>query len=691
MGSLHQPPDLFLDGPAASLSGIGPKRAELLAKLGVSTVRDLVFHLPRTYEDRRHITPMAAVEEGTTVTVAGTVVSARNVKLRGRMSLAAVTIEDDSGRMNATFFGRGFLANTAFQKGVRAIFTGEVGTYNGVCLKNPEYEVLSGDEDDTLHTGRVVPVYRLTEGVSQRQIRRWIHDALPAAADGLGETLPERLRAAYGYPSLREAIRAVHFPETPEAGAAARTRFAYEELLGIQLAVLQGRAARLAEERGIVHAMNGPCLKGLGGRLPFELTEAQDRVISEILADMASPRPMARLVQGDVGCGKTVVALHAMAAAADGGYQTALMAPTEVLAEQHYLHLREMLTPLGIETVQLTGAMRGAAAIRDDIAAGRARVVVGTQALFQEKTEFANLGLVIIDEQHRFGVVQRDRLRAKGANVDLLHMTATPIPRTLAITVYGGMDVSVIDTLPPGRLPVKTRRITPAKIPGLYDYLCAQAGKGFQSYLICPLIEESETRDDLTALLSHYEELRDGPLSALRTEMLHGRLDAGEKDAIMRRFKAGEVDVLFSTTVIEVGVDVPTATTMVIEDAAQFGLTQLHQLRGRVGRSSEQSHCFLLGTPKTKEGRQRLDLLCKHHSGFDIAEADLEMRGPGEFFGVRQAGLADLRVADLVRDVRLLDRARRDAQAILAGDPSLQSAENKALTHMAFRVGEVRI
>ncbi len=680
-----------LNDSVALLPGIGPKRAALLSKLGIVTLRDLLFHLPRAYEDRRTITPIDSVEEGQTVTILGEVVSARNVRLRGRMSLAAVTVRDDSGRMNVTFFGRGFLANTTFRPGVRAFFTGEVGAYNGPCLKNPEYETMTGDDEDRLHTGRVVPLYPLTEGVSHRQLRRWIHAELDRTAPALKETLPASLLEAHGFPPIHDALRRVHFPEDPAEAQAARTRFAYEELLAMQLAILQGRVTRLAEEKGYRHRINGPVLKGLGKALPFDLTPAQDRVISEVLADMASPRPMARLIQGDVGCGKTMVAIHAMAAAADGGYQTALMAPTEVLAEQHHLHLRDLLAPLGLNVALLTGTMRGAKALHASVARGGIHVLVGTQALFQEATLFHRLGLVIVDEQHRFGVLQRERLVAKGAHADVLHMTATPIPRTLAITVYGGMDVSVIDALPPGRLPVKTRRIPPSKVAGMYDYIRREAEAGRQTYIICPLIEESETRDDLTALLSHYEALSDGPLAGLRTALLHGRLDPGEKEDIMRSFKAGRVDVLFSTTVIEVGVDVPAATTMVIEDAAQFGLTQLHQLRGRVGRGKDQAHCFLLGKPKTKDGAKRLDILCRHDSGFEIAEADLEMRGPGEFRGVRQAGLSDLRVADLIRDVRLLDRARRDAEAILQADPRLEDPTHRMLKETGEHPDHLRL
>jgi len=672
-----------LDSGVEILPQIGPKRAAQLANLGIATVRDLLLWLPRGYEDRRRVTPIADAAEGDTVTIQAEVVKARAVRLRGRMSLAVATLRDESGECQATWFGRGFLART-FEPGARGLFTGKVGKYKGKALKNPDYEMLSGDEEDLLHTGRVVPIYRLTEKVTQRMLRRWVWEALQCCADDLEEPLPRRLRSKYKFPEAREAIRVAHFPEETAGAEKARSRFAYEELLEIQLGVLGERAERLHEETGIRHVTAGPLLKAFRKSLPYPLTKAQSRAVEDILSDLESPRPMLRLVQGDVGSGKTVVAVHAMAAAADGGYQTAVMAPTEVLAEQHFLVLREMLEPLGPWVELLTGSMKGAAKARRRIARGEAHVVVGTHALIQEKTEFNRLGLVVIDEQHRFGVFQRNELTAKGLNPDVLHMTATPIPRTLAITVYGGMDVTVIDELPPGRMPVKTRRVPAEKTPDLHNYIRERAREKLQTYYVCPLVEESDKRE-LAAVTTHFAELSAGPLSGVRTALMHGRLAADEKEAIMRDFKAGRTDVLFSTTVIEVGVDVPNATTMVIEDAAQFGLTQLHQLRGRVGRGSVQSYCFLLGTPKTEEGARRLDVMCRTASGFEIAEEDLKLRGPGEFYGVKQAGLSDLRAADLIRDVRLLDHARRDAQEILRRDPGLAKPEHALIAARARR------
>ena len=669
-----------LTDPITTLSGVGEKRAEFLRNLGITTIRDLLFHFPRDYQDRREIAAIASIAEGDAVTIEAEVVKARAVRLRRRSSLAEVTLRDESGEIRAVWFGQDYLVRV-LKPGVRGFFTGAAGKWNGVALRNPDYELQTGDEDDLLNSGCIVPVYRLTDGVSQRMLRRLVRTALDLV-EPLPDALPPALREAHGFPDANDAIRCVHFPNEIETGRAARSRFAYEELLGIQIGVLGVRAKRHQEQKRNQHVIDGAHVRDLRAALPFPLTSGQQRAVDDILDDMGSHRPMVRLLQGDVGCGKTVVALHAIAAACDGGYQAALMAPTEILAEQHGISLRELLAPLGLDVVVLTGSTTNAKDVRERVASGACPVIVGTHALIEEKTRFHNLGIVIIDEQHRFGVVQRSTLVEKGYEPELLHMTATPIPRTLAITVYGGMDISVIDELPPGRTPVKTRRITPAKVPDLYAYIRKQAARGFQIYYVCPLVEESAARQ-LTAVTKHFEELSAGPLEGLRTGLIHGRMASSEKDDVMHRFKRGEVDVLFSTTVIEVGIDCPNATTMVIEDAAQFGLTQLHQLRGRVGRGAEQSHCFLLGKPKTKDGKKRLDTLCASSSGFDIAEADLEMRGPGEFQGLRQAGLTDLRVADLVRDVRLLDAARRDAQRILEEDPSLSRPEHAALATAA--------
>jgi len=662
-----------INDPIQSVSGIGEKRAESLARLGIQSVRDLVFHFPRAYEDRRNIDSIADLVEGETATICAEIVKAEAVRLRGRMGLARIVLRDASGTTNAVWFGQTYLARV-FQPGTRAVFSGIVGKWKGLCLRNPDYELLSNDDQDLLHTGRIVPTYRLTDGVSQRVIRKWIADALDSIEDQIDETLSESVRGQYEFPPVREALRHVHFPDDLESPRPARNRFAYEELLDIQVRLARARRDRV-ESGGIHHEVDGKHLRALADSLPFDLTDGQVRARDDMLRDMATPSPAARLLQGDVGCGKTAVALHAIAAAADGGYQSALMAPTEILAEQHAATLREYLEPIGLRVACLTSSVKGMADLRAEIADGNIHTVVGTHALIQDRVTFASLGLVIVDEQHRFGVLQRDRLVSKGARPDLLHMTATPIPRTLAQTVYGAMDLTIIEELPPGRRPVKTTRVTPAKLPKVYNHIRKETAKGYQTFVVCPLVEDSDKRADVSAT-RRYEELLAGPLEGLRLALLHGRMASDEKEQIIRTFKDGETDVLVSTTVIEVGVDCPNATTIVIEDASRFGLPQLHQLRGRVGRNDQPAYCYLLGKIGTKDSKRRLDVMCETTSGFDIAEADLEIRGPGEFFGVRQAGLSDLRIADLVRDARLIDHARRDAEAIVQSEsvPSVPKA-----------------
>lgn len=672
--------------PVQALPGIGDKRAAILAALGIYTVEDMLFHLPREYRDRSAIQNIATAEVGAEITIEAEIASARSLRLRGGQTMALLTVRDTTGSMNVSFFGRGFLVHTTLKKGVRCLFTGKVGEYKGRTLQNPEYEPVPEEEAEALlHTGRIVPLYPLTEGVSQRQLRQWMHHALLLTGDSLLETLPPTLAALHDFPERKAALREAHFPATMASAALARKRFAYEELLAMQVGILSRRNTLLENATGIHHKTNETTMQRLRQSLPFALTAGQQQAVDDILQDMAATRPMFRLLQGDVGCGKTLVALHAVAAAVDTNMQTAFMAPTEILAEQHYATLRSLLEPLGINITLLTGASPNAKQLRKAIADGEAQVIVGTHALYQESTVFHQLGLVIIDEQHRFGVGQREALGRKGALPDVLHTTATPIPRTLAITLYGGMDISVIPDMPPGRLPVKTALTPDSKKEELYQYIHTQAAAGFQTYIICPLVEESEHFTQLTPLIDHYSALSQGALAGLRSELLHGRLDPREKEDIMARFKAREIDVLFATTVIEVGVDSPTATTIVIEDAGRFGLTQLHQLRGRVGRSAVQSWCFLAGKPTTPEGKERINILRTCSNGFDIAEADMKLRGPGDYCGARQSGLPDFRVADLLLDARLLDTARRDAIQILASDPNLTDHKHQAFAQSVHR------
>jgi ATP-dependent DNA helicase RecG len=523
-------------------------------------------------------------------------------------------------------------------------------------------------------------VYSTTEGLPQRALRALQWRLVEAHAREIVETLPEALRRRRGLPGLSDAVRGAHFPRDEPERQTAMRRLAYEDFLLLQLglAILRSRTTR---EQGIAMRPPGTLVAQLREALPWSLTAAQQRVWGEIRHDMAAPYPMHRLLQGDVGSGKTVVAALAVLTAVEAGYQAAVMAPTEILAEQHFMTLRHLLEPLGVPVTLLTSALRARQRTerRTAVAAGEVGCVIGTHALVQERVEFRKLGLVVVDEQHRFGVNQRARLKAKGEHPDVLVMTATPIPRTLALTVYGDLDVSVLDELPPGRKPVVTAARTESRRPQIYAFLREQVAAGRQIYVVYPLIEESEAID-LKAATDMAAHLQKDIFSDLVVGLLHGRLAFEDKDAIMQRFKAGEIHVLVSTTVIEVGIDVANASVMLIEHAERFGLSQLHQLRGRVGRGPWKSYCILLTAGKLGEdAERRVQAMVETNDGFKIAEVDLQLRGPGEFFGTRQSGLPEFRVADLLRDAALLEEARRDAQAIIAGDPELRQAEHRGL------------
>ncbi len=671
--------------PVTSLPGVGPKRAESLSKLGIHTLGDLLGHFPRRYEDRRTVTRVADAAEGERITLRVRVVDTRLVRLRGRLTMAEATVEDDSGRMHATWFNQGYLART-LKPGMDLVLTGVVGKYKGPALKNPELEILSDEETVSLHVGRWVPIYPMTEGLSQRVFREWIWCALRSGAQP-EEVLPAEVRAGHGYADRDDALRAVHFPESIDAAESARQGFAFEELFLVQSLVLRQRSENGSRE-GIVHTVDGARLASLRRSLRFRPTADQSAAVDGILADMAEPRPMARLLQGDVGCGKTLVAEHAIAACADGGFQAALMTPTEVLAAQHYRTLIEDLEPIGIRVALLTGS--SPKEVRAEIRSGSAQVVVGTHALFEQATEFHNLGLAIVDEQHRFGVGQRERLAAKGTYPDRLHLTATPIPRSVAMTLYGAMDLTIIRELPPGRVPVKTSVVRSGRERDVWSTVRDEVDRGFQAYVVCPNVEASEKRR-LADAQTRFDQLSQGALGGLRCALIHGRLASEEKDRLLEDFRAGRIEVLVSTTVIEVGVDAPRATVIVIEDAGSFGLTQLHQLRGRVGRGGHPSQCFLLGKPTSDEAARRLEILCASNDGFRIAEEDFALRGPGEIHGERQSGLSDLKAAQLPRDVELLIEARRAAEALMAADPRLAHRAHEGLARAVARAQRIAV
>jgi ATP-dependent DNA helicase RecG len=671
---------LGLGTPLQYLKGVGPQRAALLARKDLHTVEDALFFVPLRHEDRTRLTPFRALQPGQVYTCSGVIVGVSPPPHgRSRIPLT-VMLRDESGYAQASWFSAPYLARV-FKRGQRLVLHGKAVRYRGaVVLQHPDYEIVEGDDDDRLHTGRLVPVYSTTEGLHQRTLRRLIWTIVESFAAQVPDPLPEPVRARRRLVDLPAAIRGIHFPPTEAALAAARRRLAFDDFLLLQLglAILRSRAVRA---RGLALDPPGHLAGRLLAALPYRLTRAQERVWGEIRRDMAAPFPMHRLLQGDVGSGKTIVAALAVLTAVEAGYQAAVMAPTEILAEQHAMTFRQLLEPLGVPVTLLTSSLRTREreARRAAVASGAAPCVVGTHALVQEGVEFRRLGLAVIDEQHRFGVEQRARLRAKGEHPDLLVMTATPIPRTLALTLYGDLDVSVLDELPPGRRPVKTVARTEARRPQIYEFLRTQITEGRQAYVVYPLVEESEAVD-LKAATDMAAHLQRDVFPDLTVGLLHGRLDFEEKEAIMRRFKAGQVHVLVSTTVIEVGIDVPNASVMVIEHAERFGLSQLHQLRGRVGRGPWPSYCILIHAARlTEDARQRIQAMVETNDGFKIAEADLRLRGPGEFFGTRQSGLPQFRVADLLRDAAILEEARAEAQTLVAGDPELRDPAHRPL------------
>jgi ATP-dependent DNA helicase RecG len=665
---------LRLDTPVTYLKGVGPARAEALKRLGVVTAGDLLYHIPHRYEDASTVASIASLEPGMHGTVVGRVVSKGVLPTRKGLRIFQAVLKDDTGMIEVSWPGQPFLDRT-ISKGDLLLVSGSVRFFHGRQLQPREFVNL-GDESGELAEGVVLSVYPATEGLSFKVIRGIIDAHLDDLLGLVSEYLPADVLRAAALPTIADALRMVHRPTSLAEAMEGRARLAFEELLFVQL--LQQRAKALAREarRGIRFENRRQLTTRLREALPFTLTGAQTRVLREIVADMCSERRMQRLLQGDVGSGKTIVALFAALLAMENGFQAAIMAPTELLAEQHARSMARLLEPLGIAPLLVTGGLR--ARERRDVAARLAdpspALVVGTHALVQEATEFARLGLAVVDEQHRFGVEQRKTLGAKGEAPDVLLMTATPIPRSLALTLYGDLDLSVLDERPPGRLPVTTALRPEAARERVLQFVDREVGAGRQAYVVYPVIEESE-KNDLKAATTMFEVLSGGVFRERRVALLHGRVPAEERDAIMRRFRDGAIDVLVATTVIEVGIDVPNATVMLVEHPERFGLSQLHQLRGRVGRGAEASYCILLGDV-SPEAKQRLDVFVGSDDGFEIAREDLRLRGMGDLFGERQSGVATFRVADPLRDELLNESAREAADRMLAVDPELESPEH---------------
>ncbi|NCO40153.1 MAG: DNA helicase RecG [Armatimonadetes bacterium CG_4_10_14_3_um_filter_66_18] len=670
-----------LDSSVQYLKGIGPQRAARLAELGIRTMWDLLRHYPARHEDRSAIKSLGRVIVGAKESVCVRVVARGETERRRGMQITRVPVRDDTGSAWLVWFNQPYRADQ-FEQGARAYVFGRVTQFQSALqFQQPEFEFADEDEAEAQRPG-LTPIYPATQGVYQSHLRRAVQGALELLPASLPDPLPVEVRARLDLAPLGEALRQIHFPVDAQALERARRRLVFEELLLLQTVIVQRRQRVRAEPGGVSFNATVKRVLPFVRSLSFSLTGAQKRVVEEIFADMRSERPMNRLLHGDVGSGKTVVAACALYLAAQEGCQTALMAPTEVLAEQHSRVFSDMLTAHGIQVRLLTGGLAAAERrqVCEEIGDGRTQVIVGTHALIQESVSYHRLGLVVIDEQHRFGVRQRAQLRDKGRRPDVLIMSATPIPRTLALTVYGDLDVSVIDESPPGRRPVLTRRFgRKRQWDRAYEFVKQQLRNGRQAFIICPLVEESEKLDNVKAATAEAERLQRSVFSDWRVGLLHGRLTAAEKEETMGRFRAGELHVLVATTVVEVGVDVPNASVILIQDADRFGLAQLHQLRGRVQRSSHQSYCILLGHPKTDESAGRLQAMVETNDGFRIAETDLQLRGPGEFYGTRQHGMPDLRLADLIRDVELLLLAREEASRLLHRDPELAAPAHQPL------------
>jgi len=679
-----------LDRPIQFLKGVGPKRADAFASLGITSARDLLYHVPRRYDDASTVLPIRDLRVGVDATLVGRVRSKGVIPTRKGLRIFQAVLQDDTGMITVAWPGQPWL-DRKIREGDTLLVTGPVRFFHGQQLQPREHTVIARAGDQAARSGTIFVTYPASEDVPQWVLRGVFDrnlDALLSWADD-DEYLADPVRVGLGLPRLSEALALLHRPTAPADARVGRRRLAFDELFFLQVMQARVRHRQTEAAPGIAHARTNELIRPLHEALAFELTDAQVRVLREIYADMASERRMNRLIQGDVGSGKTVVALFAMLLAVEGGSQAALMAPTEILAEQHARRIAAMLEPLGVRVVLLTGAL-GAAERRqalDAIRSGTAQVVIGTHALIQEGVAFAGLGLVVVDEQHRFGVRQRMALADHGdRRADVLVMSATPIPRSLAMALYGDLDLSIVDELPPGRTPVKTALRTPDRRDAVYRFVEGELSAGRQAYVVYPLVAESE-KVDLLAATEEYERLRATVFPDRRLGLLHGQLPSEEKDRVMRAFLAGELDLLVATTVIEVGIDVPNASVMVIEHAERFGLSQLHQLRGRVGRGAAESHCVLIAEPG-EEAAERLKVFSDTSDGFAVARADLRIRGQGDLFGAQQHGTPTLRFADLLEDEDLLVTAQEAARALVHADPDLTRPEHAAVrAHLEARYG----
>ena len=669
------------------LKGVGPKRAEVLHKLRLNTVEDLLYYLPRRYEDRSNFTLIKDLKIGEHQTVRGKVLKLGGRFTKKRINVFHIVLGDKTGVIYCVWFNQPFLKKF-FKVDQEIVIYGRVEKYDRLQINHPEYEVVK-DKKDSINIGRIVPIYSLTEDVTQRYIRYLAYGAVSQFAFSSVESLPTAIRARSRLADIRFAIRNIHFPASFENLEKAYKRIVFEEFFILQLALAIKKKDIKTAAPGIKHALDDGLRESFKKLLSFELTGSQLKAIKEIESDMANPSPMNRLLEGDVGSGKTAVAIYALLLTRENGYQAAFMAPTEILARQHYISISELLMPLGVNVRLLVSGMKPAKKleIKKEIAEGEVDIVIGTHALTWEGVDFKSLGLVVIDEQHKFGVTQRQLLRKKGCNPDVLVMTATPIPRTLALTVFGDLDISVIRELPKGRCPITTYSVEESSREEVYKFLREEVEKGRQAYIVYPRIWPVKTASsNLRAASEMHNKLQKEVFPDLKIGLIHGRMNTKEKESAMRKFSAGggsapggkekKIDILVSTIVVEVGIDIPNASVMVIEDAERFGLSQLHQLRGRIGRGEHPSYCILLGNPASEAAKKRFYTMSETQDGFKVAEEDLELRGPGEFFGTRQHGLPELRFGNIVRDFEIMESARSEAFALVKEDPNLVSPKN---------------